>query len=114
MSLCGLCVLVLFFSACALPSPHSSVSTVLPATVPGHRVHSTGVEVQSRRIIPFEALADILVQADVVALGEEHYHPDMQAFALRLLQALAQRQPQRLALAMEFLERDQQPAVDEY
>jgi len=114
MSLCVLCVLILCFSACALLSPNSSGRTVLPVTVPGHRVYSTGVEVQSRRIMPFEALADILVQADVVALGEEHYHPDIQAFALRLLQALTQRQPQRLALAMEFLERDQQSAVDEY
>jgi uncharacterized iron-regulated protein len=77
-------------------------------------VHGTGVEVRSQQLMPFEALVDILGQVDVVALGEEHYHPDSQAFALRLLQALAQRQPRRLALAMEFLERDQQQAVDEY
>jgi uncharacterized iron-regulated protein len=54
------------------------------------------------------------MQANVVAVGEEHYHPDIQAFALRLFQALAQRRPQRLALAMEFLERDGQQAVDAY
>ena len=31
-----------------------------------------------------------------------------------MLQALAQRRPQRVALAMEFLERDMQPAIDAY
>ena len=55
-----------------------------------------------------------MAQAQVVAVGEEHYHPDIQAFELRLLQALVQHRPQRIALAMEFLERDMQSAVDAY
>ena len=55
-----------------------------------------------------------VAQAQVVAVGEEHYHPDIQAFELRLLQALVQHRPQHVALAMEFLERDMQSAVDAY
>jgi uncharacterized iron-regulated protein len=54
------------------------------------------------------------LDAQVIALGEEHYHPDIQAFELHLLRALAQQRPQQLALAMEFLERDEQQAVDAY
>jgi uncharacterized iron-regulated protein len=72
------------------------------------------VALATQRVLACEAVIDTVVRAQVVALGEEHYHPDIQAFALHLLQALAQRRPGRLALAMEFLERDMQPAVDAY
>jgi uncharacterized iron-regulated protein len=65
-------------------------------------------------MITLDVLIKAVSQANVVAFGEEHYHPAIQAFALQLLQALAQRRPQRLALAMEFLERHQQQTVDDY
>jgi uncharacterized iron-regulated protein len=66
------------------------------------------------RLIDFDTLIRNLAPAHVIALGEEHYHPEIQAFALRLLQALAQQRPHQLALAMEFLERDAQETVDTY
>jgi uncharacterized iron-regulated protein len=55
-----------------------------------------------------------LAQAQVVAVGEEHYQPAIQAFELYLFESLLHHRPQRLALAMEFLERDAQEAVDAY
>jgi uncharacterized iron-regulated protein len=74
----------------------------------------TIVAVQAQRTLSFDALVDAVTSVDVIALGEEHHQQEIQAFALRLLQDLAQHRPQRLALAMEFLERDQQPTVDAY
>ena len=72
------------------------------------------VELATQRTLSFEAFVKAVAQAQVVAVGEEHYHPDIQAFALRLFQALVQHRPQHIALAMEFLERDMQLAVDTY
>jgi uncharacterized iron-regulated protein len=110
----GLCLIVLLLPACAVPSvPPAARSPGLPP-VSGRHLQGTLVDVHTRQGITFEALVQAVTQADVVAVGEEHYHPDIQAFALRLFQALAQRRPQRLALAMEFLERDGQAAVDAY
>ena len=94
--------------------PAPETSDTLPASVSGEHVQHTLLDVQARRIIAFDTLVDAVAPADVVAIGEEHHHPDIQAFALYLLQAVAQRRPQQLALAMEFLERDQQATVDAY
>jgi uncharacterized iron-regulated protein len=77
-------------------------------------LQGTLVDLQAQRSIAFDALVAAVSQGDIVAFGEEHDHPDIQAFALCLLQALACRRPQRLALAMEFLERHEQSAVDDY
>jgi uncharacterized iron-regulated protein len=66
------------------------------------------------RLIDFDTLVHNLATAHLIALGEEHYHPEIQAFELRLLKALAQQRPHQLALAMEFLERDAQETVDAY
>jgi uncharacterized iron-regulated protein len=72
------------------------------------------VDLSSRTTLAFDAFVHTVAQAQVVAVGEEHYHADIQAFELRLLQALTQRRPRHIALAMEFLERDMQAAVDAY
>jgi len=71
-------------------------------------------DMRTLRLIDFDTLIRNLAPAHFIALGEEHYHPDIQAFELRLLQALAQQRPHQLALAMEFLERDAQDTVDTY
>jgi uncharacterized iron-regulated protein len=85
-----------------------------PPTAHGAQLQGTLVDLHTQRFLPFDTLVAEVSRVQVVALGEEHSHPDIQAFELRLLQALAASRPQRLALAMEFLERDQQPAVDDY
>jgi uncharacterized iron-regulated protein len=69
---------------------------------------------RTQRFTTFEAMVAQVAQAQVIAVGEEHYHLPIQALVLHLLDVLAQRRPQRLALAMEFLERDMQPVVDAY
>src|SRR5215471_13070832 len=101
-------------SACAMHTASPPADHAVPSTVRGSQLQGTIVELSTQRTLTFEAFVNAVAQAQVVAIGEEHYHPDIQAFELRLLRALAQRRPQRLALAMEFLERDMQPAVDAY
>jgi uncharacterized iron-regulated protein len=110
----GCSLLVLVLSGCAVRPLAPESSGALPPSVSGKYIQHTLIDVQAQRSIAFDTLVDTVITADVVAIGEEHHQPDIQAFALRLLQGLAQRRPQGLALAMEFLERDQQPTVDAY
>ncbi len=72
------------------------------------------MHLQTRESVTFNQLVQALTEAQVVAVGEEHYHPAIQAFELKLLKALAQQKSPHLALAMEFLERDTQAAVNAY
>jgi uncharacterized iron-regulated protein len=110
----GCSVLVLVLSGCAARPLAPEPSGALPPSVSGKHIQHTLIDVQTQRAIAFDTLVDAVAATDIVAIGEEHHQPDIQAFALRLLQDLAQRRPQHLALAMEFLERDQQPNVDAY
>ncbi|GIX47943.1 MAG: hypothetical protein KatS3mg131_2154 [Candidatus Tectimicrobiota bacterium] len=107
-------LLVFLLPACSVRSPALSSSTPLPATVRGQDLYGTLLDLRTLQAISFEAMLAAVAQVQVVAVGEEHYHPDIQAFELELLQALTRCRPQRLALAMEFLERHQQPIVDAY
>src|SRR5262245_47986398 len=105
---------LLTLSACALRTTSPPADTVVLTTARGSQLQGTVVELATQRTLSFEAFVKAVAQAQVVAVGEEHYHPDIQAFELRLLQALVQHRPQHIALAMEFLERDMQLAVDAY
>src|SRR5262245_5847155 len=102
------------FAACALRASAPSGDELALAAARGAQLQGTLVELATQRPLAFEAFVKAVAQAQVVAVGEEHYHPDIQAFELRLLQALVQHRPQHIALAMEFLERDMQLAVDAY
>ncbi len=104
----------LALAACALRAPSPPAHGLVLSTARGTQLQGTVVQLSTQRTLSFEAFVKVVAQAQVVALGEEHYHPDIQAFELRLLQALAHHRPHHLALALEFLERDMQPAVDAY
>lgn len=86
----------------------------IPATATGNHLQGRFIDLRARRFIAFKTLVDAVAQTQIIAVGEEHYHPDIQAFELQLLRALAKRRPHHLALSMEFLERDQQATVDAY
>jgi uncharacterized iron-regulated protein len=101
-------------SACALHTTFPPADHAILSTARGAQLQGTVVELSTQRTLSFEAFVKAVAQVQVVAVGEEHYHPDIQAFELRLLQALVQHRPQRVALAMEFFERDMQSAVDAY
>jgi len=105
---------MLTLSACALRTASPPANTVVLTTARGAQLQGTVVDLATQKTLSFDAFVKAVAPAQVVAVGEEHYHPDIQAFELRLLQALAQHRSQRIALAMEFLERDMQSAVDAY
>ncbi len=98
-------------TACAV-GPRSP--SALPTGIPAPQLQGRLVHLQSRNHIDFNQLLQALAKAQVIALGEEHYHPAIQAFELKLLKALPQQKSAHLALAMELLERDAQTAVDAY
>src|SRR5712691_7373028 len=101
-------------AACTRRTPAPSGDGLALSIARGDQLQGTLIELATQRPLAFEAFVQAVAQAQVVAVGEEHYHPDIQAFELRLLQALVQHRPRHVALAMEFLERDMQPAVDAY
>ncbi|MCZ6872177.1 MAG: ChaN family lipoprotein, partial [bacterium] len=104
---------IVCLKACAhRPSP--TWQGTLPNTIRGQHLQGRLIDIRDLRFISFDTLVDAVRRAEVVAVGEEHYHAAIQAFELQLLRALAQRKPQQLALSMEFLERDQQATVDAY
>ncbi len=63
--------------------------------------------------LTLDQLADRAAQADVVLVGELHSHPVGLAVASRLWDAILLRRPDAV-LSMEFFERDQQAALDDY
>jgi uncharacterized iron-regulated protein len=105
---------MLTLSACALRTASPSSDTAVLSPARGAQLQGTVVKLSTQRTLSFEAFVKVVGQAQVVAVGEEHDHADIQAFELRLLQALVQHRPRRVALAMEFLERDMQSAIDAY
>jgi uncharacterized iron-regulated protein len=105
---------MLTLSACALRNAPPPPDTAVLSTARGAQLQGTVVKLSTQRTLTFDAFVKVVGQAQVVAVGEEHNHPDIQAFELRLLQALVQHRLRRVALAMEFLERDMQSAVDAY
>lgn len=109
-----LMVVLVMFTACARPSLTPVEPTLPSPQLRGAQLHGHLVELQTRQILPLETFVAAMTAVPLIAVGEEHDHPDIQAFELRLLQALSRHYPQRLALAMEFLERDMQPFVDAY
>lgn len=61
----------------------------------------------------FAAFVAGLADVDLIAFGEMHFHPLANRYELALLEGVAA-QPRPVALALEFFERDHQPAIDAY
>lgn len=106
--------LSMFVSACVMQPPAPLRPELSGSVVRGAQLHGQLMAVASQQVVSIDTFVATVATAQLIALGEEHDHPAIQAFALQLLQALAQRRAPHLALAMEFLERDMQPAVDAY
>lgn len=62
----------------------------------------------------FDAMLDRLADADAVFLGESHTDETTHAVELATYEGLALRRESRVVLALEFFERDVQPALDAY
>lgn len=68
----------------------------------------------TKEVIRWDDLAERAAGADAVILGELHGHPRGLAFAAALFDEILAREPTGAALALEFYERDHQPAIDDY
>ena len=71
------------------------------------------LDASTRQPISIDRIARRCAQADAVLIGEMHGHPTGLAFASHLWNALLERAPDAV-LSMEFFERDQQVALDDY
>ena len=100
--------IVALLSACA-GHPRDSLSQ--PAEL-AHRI----VIHDSARGEPtgFSAFIDRLLDADAVFLGETHLDESTHLFQAAVLDALAERNGNRVVLAMEMFEADEQADLDDY
>lgn len=104
--------LLLLLPACAQQSLRRTEP--LPTTMRGHQLHGILADIHTLQPLDLRTLVQTLVESQVIFVGEEHYHPAIQDFELQLFRALAYQHSGRVALAMEFLERDNQQTVDAY
>lgn len=68
----------------------------------------------TRDVVAWDELVERAAGADAVIVGELHGHPRGLAFAAALFDEILAREPTGAALALEFYERDHQPAIDDY
>lgn len=108
----GFCSLLAL--ACSLPPERIPQAAILPRTAIGSQLYQKIADLRAQRFVSFEILAQELTTAQVITLGEEHYHPDILTFTLHMVTALTEQRGQRLVLALEFLERDMQADIDAY
>lgn len=108
--LLGLALATLLAGGCAAPHMLGNPEQPYPAAtapVVGEIRHlPTGVQVSA------EQMAAIATDARLIYVGETHDNPASHRIELQLLQALAERYPQRAALGMEMFTPEQQPVLD--
>lgn len=103
---CGAALMVLA-AGCASTSPHAAVAAPTP-----EQARSVKLFRADGGAATWSELVDAACRADVVFIGEHHGHPLGLASAAALFEDVLARAP-RAALAMEFLERDEQLAIDD-
>ena len=83
-----------------------------PSPEPRERIRAL-YDGQTERDVPLSAFLAKAWDADLVVFGELHNHPVGAMYERFVLESLSTGQ-RRVALALEFFERDQQPALDAY
>lgn len=87
--------------------------TVTPATV-ATDWSARAFDTRTHAETSVEAMLDALAAHDVVFVGETHIDAATHEMELRILEGLASRKKNALALSMEMFQRDVQPTVDAY
>lgn len=126
-----LCILAVALAGCCAPGRPTCQVHRIPLPEPGWEARARAAEVQMAHMATLPSAPHALIDgqtggpiwypslpkhfagADVVLFGELHGNLVGAAYQLTVLRAM-HRQGRPLALAMEFLERDVQPAVDRY
>ncbi len=102
-------------SACASSRTRDAArttdATALLESLPPERY--LALDASSAAPTTLDQIATRCARADVVLIGEMHGHPAGLAFASHLWDAILKRAPNAV-LSMEFFERDQQAAIDDY
>lgn len=84
-----------------------------PQRVPADAARAVPIRHSDGRAASWEELANVASAADVVLIGENHGHELGLAAAAALWEDVLKRSP-KAVLAMEFFERDEQVALDDY
>lgn len=104
--------LVIFAAGCSTPQKRAETKSAAPAAELQPRSEVSVFDREGRRAA-WPAMLAGLKEADVVVIGETHGHPLGLAAAATVWEDLLQKRPNAV-LAMEFFERDQQVALDDY
>lgn len=103
-------------SACgsSTTSPRASESATIAApAISAAKARAVTIFSEDGRPVEWSNLVSSASDADVVLVGENHGHPLGLAAAAALWEDMLPRSP-RAALAMEFIERDEQSRLDDY
>lgn len=97
------------------PKGHGASAEYTPATVgvAPERARATPAFTRTGEPANWNQVVDAAANADVILIGETHSHELGLATAAALFEDVLKQRPDAV-LAMEFLERDQQAAVDDY
>ncbi len=106
---------VLLLGGCA-PRAVRAAAPAAPEPIGALRREARGVTIlrgDGTGPVPWDEVVDDLADADVVLMGEVHQHPLGNAVQQQLFEDVLTLNP-RTVLSMEFYERDQQAALDDY
>jgi uncharacterized iron-regulated protein len=109
--LAGSCVLAL--SGCMTTRPAMPPSLTVKG-VPERFQIGQIVDMNRAEAVRFDDLITALSGCDVIFIGEIHDNPEHHLIEVQILQALADRVGDRLAVGMEFFQRESQEAIDRY
>ena len=93
------------------------VSKLDPEVVARAAMPFVGVRTEDGERLAPEELLRQLAEADVICVGEDHDNPHHHWAQLRILRGLVARAPMRareVAIGMEMVDRERQPALDKY
>ncbi len=100
-------------SGCMTTSPAIRPSLTVNAA-PGPFQTGQIVDMKRAEAIRFDELITALSGCDVIFVGETHDNPEHHLIEVQILQALADRMGDHLAVGMEFFQLGQQEALDRY
>jgi uncharacterized iron-regulated protein len=104
---------ILALSGCMTTRPITTPSLTVTG-MPGQFQIGQIVDMERAEAVRFDELITALSGCDVIFIGEIHDNPEHHLIEVQILQALADRVGDNLAVGMEFFQRGQQEALDRY
>jgi len=104
---------ILGLNGCATPRPVVRPSLTVDGAAERFRTGQI-VNMERSEAVRFDELITALSGCDVIFIGEIHDNPEHHLMEIQILQALADRIGDHLAVGMEFFQLGQQEAIDHY